>query len=319
MYVAIFGAAGAVGAPLLAELRRRDHRVRLVGRSTDALVRLAAGDPAVDVVSADLGDPVAARRAAAGVDAIVYAVGIDYHKFAQHPQLMRITIEAARAEGVRELLLIGTVYPYGIAQTERVRETHPRTPHTRKGAYRNEQLQLVLDAHDPAGLLTTALILPDFYGPGVEKSYAKSLFDGALDGSQATIVGSADVPHEFVYVPDAAPVIVDLLERPEAFGTFYNLGGPGTISQRELGRLAYTAAGRDPRTLKLFAVPKWMIQLMGIANPFMREVVEMTYLFERPLVLDDAKLHAVLPHVQKTSYADGVRLAIAARRENAHV
>jgi len=319
MYVAIFGAAGAVGAPTLAELRRRNHRVRLVGRSTDALVRLAAGDPGVDVVSADLSDRAAARRAAAGVDAIVYAVGIDYHKSALYPGLMRVTLEAARAEAVRELLLIGTVYPYGFAQTPRVAETHPRTPHTRKGGYRNEQLQLVLDAHDPEGLLTTALILPDFYGPGVEKSYAKALFDGAMDGSVATVVAPVDTPHEFIYIPDVAPVIVDLLERPAAFGTHYHLGGAGTISQRELGRLAYAAAGRDPKTLKLFPVPKWMFQLMGVGNAFMREIVEMTYLFEKPLILDDAKLHAALPHVHKTSFEDGVRATIAARQALSHV
>jgi nucleoside-diphosphate-sugar epimerase len=319
MYVAIFGAAGAVGAPTLAELRRRNHRVRLVGRSTEPLVRLAADDPDVDVVSADLSDLAAARRAAAGVDAIVYAVGIDYHKSAQYPGLMRVTIEAARAEHVRELLLIGTVYPYGFAQTPRVAETHPRTPHTRKGGYRNAQLQAVLDAHDPAGLLTTALILPDFYGPGVEKSYAKALFDSALDGTTATIIAPADTPHEFIYIPDAAPVIADLLERPDAFGTHYHLGGPGTISQRDLGRLAYEAAGRDPATLKLFPVPKWMLALMGIGNAFMREIPEMMYLFEQPVILDDSKLRALLPHIRETSYADGVRTTIATRNEAVHV
>jgi len=94
-------------------------------------------------------------------------------------------------------------------------------------------------------------------------------------------------------------------------GTVYPYGFAQTP---RVGRLAYAAAGRDPDTLKLFPVPKWMFALMGVGNAFMREIVEMTYLFEQPLVLDDAKLHAVLPHVRKTSYEDGVRATIAARR-----
>jgi hypothetical protein len=51
----------------------------------------------------------------------------------------------------------------------------------------------------------------------------------------------------------------------------------------------------------------------------MREIVEMTYLFEKPLILDDAKLHAVLPHVHKTSFEDGVRATIAAGQALSHV
>jgi len=35
--------------------------------------------------------------------------------------------------------------------------------------------------------------------------------------------------------------------------------------------------------------------------------------------LDDSKLRALLPHIRKTSYADGVRTTIATRNEAVHV
>ncbi|MGB8264789.1 MAG: NAD(P)H-binding protein [Candidatus Velthaea sp.] len=319
MKVAVFGAAGAIGRPASAELRRRGHQVRLVGRTAASLERLAAGDPGFEIVPADLTDVAQTRRAAAGVDAIVYVVGVDYHRFALFPGMMRTAIEAAKAEGVRELLLIMSVYPYGRPQTPTVAETHPRAPQTRKGIYRNEQLQLLLDAHDPEGLRTTALVLPDFYGPGIDNSYVKPLVDSAVNGTAAQVLGSPDLPHEYVFVPDVAPVIADLLDRPELFGTSYHFGGPGTITQRAFGQLAYEAAGRDPATLKISSVPKWLLQTMGLGNTMMREVAEMYYLFEQPVVLDDSKLRAALPHLHKTPYAEGIRLTVFARREPAHV
>ncbi|HTU80515.1 MAG TPA: hypothetical protein VMF61_00205 [Candidatus Acidoferrales bacterium] len=42
----------------------------------------------------------------------------------------------------------------------------------------------------------------------------------------------------------------------------------------------------------------------------MRELVEMYYLFDHGLILDDAKLRTRLGHVRKTPFADGVRRTI---------
>ncbi len=55
--------------------------------------------------------------AADGIDTIVYLVGVDYDKFELHPDLMRRTIEGAVAAGVRRIVLLGTVYPYGAPRT----------------------------------------------------------------------------------------------------------------------------------------------------------------------------------------------------------
>jgi nucleoside-diphosphate-sugar epimerase len=308
MNVAIFGGAGAIGAVVVPELLARGHGVRVVGRDA---ARLAAAfpQPGVEHVAADLADPLAARRAATGVDAIVYAVGVPYDRFELHPQLMRITLDAAGNTGVRELLLIGTVYPYGVPQTAKVDERHPYAAHTTRGRYRKEQLEMLLRAHDPHGLRTVALILPDFYGPGAEHSFAKSVVEGAARGTRAMLVGPRDIPHEFVYTPDVAPVVVDLLERPDAFGTTYHLGGAGTITTREFVRIAYASVGRAPNATW---ANKLLLQLVGVVNPLMCGVAEMYYLWTTPVVLDDAKLRALLPQVRKTPYEEGIRSTVAA-------
>jgi nucleoside-diphosphate-sugar epimerase len=309
MKVAIFGAGGAIGSVLVPELAGRGHQVRVVGRDAAKLAPLAG--PAVSVLAADLADPLGAHRAAEGVDAVVYAVGVPYDRFAEHPRLIRIALEAARDAGVRQFVLISTVYPYGRARTATVAETHPREPHTVKGRYRKEQADLVLAEHDPAALSTLVLVLPDFYGPTAELSYAKEIFDAALSGKTANVIAPLDVPHEFAFVPDVAPVLADLLERPDAFGRSYNLGGAGTITTRDFITLAERASGTRIRTL---AANKTLLRLLGTFNPLLREMVEMHYLFTSPVVLDDALLHSVLPHIRKTPYETGIAQTVAARR-----
>jgi len=46
-------------------------------------------------------------------------------QFELHPELMRKTIDGALAAGVKNIILISTVYPYGRAETNPVRESHP--------------------------------------------------------------------------------------------------------------------------------------------------------------------------------------------------
>jgi nucleoside-diphosphate-sugar epimerase len=225
--------------------------------------------------------------------------------------MTRTALAAAKDAGVHAFLLISNVYPYGRARTATVAETHPREPQTRKGQYRKEQADLVLAAHDPAGLRTASLVLPDFYGPTAELSYANEIFAGATTGRTANVLGPLDVPREYVYVPDVGPVVADLFERPAAFGRPYNFGGPGTITTHDFIAAAEAASGTRIKTLR---ANKTMLRLLGAFNPLMREIVEMYYLFTDPVVLDDSALRSVLPGLRKTPYAQGIPATIAALR-----
>jgi nucleoside-diphosphate-sugar epimerase len=314
MNIAIFGAAGSIGRYAAPELLRRGHRVRVVGRNAD---RLRAEFGACDVCVADLHDPAQAARAAEGMDAILFAVGLPYHHNAQYPGLMRNAVDAARGAGVKQLLLISTIYQYGRGRRPRVDEGHPREPHMRKGAFRKTQADIVLEAHDPAGLRTAVLVLPDFYGPALENTYLTAVFAGAVKGTRAAVVGPIDRPHEFVYVPDVAPVIGELFARPDAFdGTIYHFGGPGTIVPREMFAQIYRLAGHEP---KLLVAGAPLQRLLGVFDPLMREMVEMNYLWSDPIALDDAKLARVIGPLHKTSYEAGIRAGLEAARAGAPV
>lgn len=307
MDIAIFGAAGSIGTAVAPEFLKRGHKVRAVGRHVD---RLRAACPGCEPFAADLDAPNEARAAAAGMDAVLYAVGFPYPDYAHYPPQMRVVVDACVAANVRELLAINTVYPYGVPQTERVAETHPLAACTRKGLARKEQLEITLRAHRPDGLHTAVLVLPDFYGPGLQNTYLTSVFEGAASGKTAFVIGPIDTKHEFVFVPDAAVAIAELFAHPEAFnGTHYNLGGAGTVVPRAMYEQAYRMAAAQPR---LLVVGPALQRFLGVFNPLLREAVEMNYLWTTPVILDDAKLSRVIGPPRKTSYPDGVRAGVRA-------
>lgn len=311
MKIAILGAAGAIGKSTLPELLARGHTVRLVGRDQARLDAMAAGRPAVETVAADLEDPAAARRAVAGVDAVLFAVGLPYHEFARYPRLTQTVVDAAAAEGVDRFLQISTLYPYGRAQTPTVDETHARLPHTRKGAARLAQAEIVRNAHDPLGMRTLELVLPDFYGATAEYSYSKEIFEALRAGRTANVIGPVDVPHEYVYVPDAAVAVAELFGRPDLFGERYHFGGTGTITTRQFITIAERLGAKRIKTL---VANKTLLRLLGLFNPLMAELVEMHYLFTEPVILNDRKLRTAIPHLPRTSYEDGIAQTLALMR-----
>jgi nucleoside-diphosphate-sugar epimerase len=270
--------------------------------------------PEVERVTWNPVDRASVRAAVRGLDTLVYLVGVPYDQFAQHPVVMRQTLEGAIAEGVQQLVLVGTVYPYGMPSTMPVKEDHSRAPNSFKGEMRRRQEDLLLEADASGKILGTILRLPDFYGPDVEKSLLHGIFVAASDGVTANLIGPIDTPHEFIFVPDVGPVLLELADRPKAYGRWWHLGGPGTITQREFATKVFAAVGRPP---KLRVAGKTALRVMGLFSPLMRELVEMNYLQTNPVILDDSGLQNLLGPLQKTSYDDGIRRTLEAMRASA--
>jgi len=314
--IGLFGAAGAIGGSIADALRAGGRHYRVVGRTRGSLEKQYGRDPLAEIATWNPDDPSSVRAACRGLEAMVYLVGVDYWKFELHPRLMKQTLEGAIAEGVPRVLLIGTVYPYGRPQAARVREDHPREPHTFKGRMRKAQEDLLLQADAAGRIKGCVLRLPDFYGPGVDKSFLHGAIVAAVSGGVANMIGPIDRPHEFVFVPDVGPVVVKLLDQPKAFGHVWHLAGAGATTQKTMVEEIERQAGRP---LKLRVAGKTLLRVIGLFSPMMREMVEMHYLLTDPVIMDDAALQRLIGPLSKTSYQEGLRRTLQyQKREPTH-
>ena len=307
--VALFGAAGVIGQSIASALSAKGQPYRVVGRSEGSLRKAFGHDPLAEVVSWNPDSAESVQAASSGIETLIYLVGVNYWQFELHPQLMQKTLDGAIAAGGKQNVLITTGYPYGRAQSTRVREDHPRSPHTFKGRMRKAQEDLLMQAAVSGRIKATVLRLPDFYGPGVEASLIHGAANAAVNGGTADMIGPIDRPHEFVFVPDVGPVVVKLLNTPAAYGKIWNFAGAGTTSQSELVAEMERQVGH---TIKRRVAGKTMLRLIGLFKPFMREMVEMHYLLTDPIIMDDTALQQLIGPIHKTSYAEGVRQTLAA-------
>ena len=312
--IALIGAAGAIGRSIAHALAAAGQPYRVVGRSQASLRQTFGGDPLAEIVAWDPSTAASVRAAVEGVDTLVYLVGVNYWQFELHPELMRRTLDGAIAAGVRNVLLIGTVYPYGRARTTPIREDHPREPHTFKGRMRKAQEDLLMRAHAEGRINAAVLRLPDFYGPGVSASLLNGAAVAAVQGGTADMLGPLDAPHEFVYVPDVGPVVARLIANAGAWGRTWHLGGAGTTTQQALVDEMERASGRK---LKRRVAGKTTLRVIGLFDKVMREAVEMNYLMTEPVIMDDSALQGLIGPIRKTPYAEGIRRTMAAVPEKA--
>jgi nucleoside-diphosphate-sugar epimerase len=308
--IALFGGSGTLGQALAPLFGAQPFRV--VGRSLTQLRSAFSAYPSADLAVWDPAKPETAALALEGIRTLVYLVGVPYTDFRLHPVLFEQALTAAIEKGVERCVLVGTVYPFGLAQTPLVQEDHPRNPHTFKGQMRKQQEDILLAADAAGRIRGTILRLPDFYGPNVDRSYLSSLFQAAVQQKTAQLIGPLNTPHEYVYIPDAARILFRLIQEDGAYGRTWNLAGAGKVTLAELVKLVESIAGKPVRK---FVAGKRMLQLVGAFNPLLKEVAEMHYLCTQPIFLDDSALTNLLGPLKKTSYDEGVRASLAAERK----
>lgn len=293
---------GPVGRATTAQLLACGSHVRVAQRSRPA--DLPAG---VTFTACDVLDAASVAAAFEGAAQVVVSIGFAYDGkvwLRDWPRAMANIIDAASTSGAR-IVFLDNLYMYG-PQTAPLTETMPLTDAGRKPAARAAVTRQWQEAAASGKVRFAALRAPDFYGPGAQQSQLGDTAFGALArGKAAQLVLPPDTPHDFAYVPDIARAIVLLLDAPDSdFNQVWHMPSAPTQTPREILALAQPA----PR---IHAVPLALLPLLGLVVPFLRELAEMRFQFDRPYTVDASRFARRFNFVP-TPFAVGVRETAAA-------
>jgi nucleoside-diphosphate-sugar epimerase len=308
----VIGATGSFGGHAAAALTHHGWTVRALARDPGAARAKAGARMPIDWIAGDGMNADDVTRAAAGARVIVHAANPPGYKNWRGLAIpmLAATIAAAESVGAR-IVLPGNVYNYAPESGARITETAPERPVTRKGRVRVEMEQMLRDA---AGRGAKSLVLRagDFFGPAAPNSSLEWLTTrrgGRLRSVYAP--GPADVGHAFAYLPDLAETLARLLDRESELAAFetFHFAGHWLAKADELVAAVRRAADDPAIPLKPFPYP--LIYALSPVVETFRELLEMRYLWEKPIGLDDAKLRAFLGEVPETPLDIGVRETLA--------
>lgn len=288
----VLGATGGIGGEVARRLHGRGWRVRALARDAASAASRA---PAFEWLQGDAmrrGDVVAAAE---GARLVVHAVNPPGYRDWDRLVLPMLdnTIDAARAVGAR-ILLPGTVYNYGPEAFPLIAEGAPQNPATRKGAVRAE-MERRLRAASEDGVRVLIVRAGDFFGPQARNSwFSQGMVEPGKPLRRILYPGAPGVGHQWAYLPDVAETMVRLLEREAELGAFetFHMDGHWDADGRRMTRAIAAAAGKPQ--LKARPFPWMAARLASPFVPLFRELLEMRYLWRRPVRLDNSRLLSVL-------------------------
>jgi nucleoside-diphosphate-sugar epimerase len=236
----------------------------------------------------------------------VVAIGFPYSGVVWRdawPRAIANFVAASKATGAR-MVLIDNLYMYG-PQAVPLAETMPLADYGWKPAARTAATRVWMEAAAAGEALIAALRAPDFYGPGVGQSYLGDASIGNLaKGKPAVFIGSPDVLHDYAYVPDVARAATTLLAAPDsAFGQAWHAPCAPTRTTRDILKIAAETLGVR---LRISAMPAWMLGASAMFSPFLRELIEMRFQWDRPYHVDASRFAAAF-WSDATPFETGVR------------
>ena len=299
MKALVLGATGGMGSAIVYELLERGVEVTAFARNFEKLNKLFKKHQ-VRLVRGDVFNEGQLIQAAEYADIVFHSINIPYQEWEnKQPILMRNILNAVKKTGTK-LVIVDNIYAYGRNPGTLVTETTRKDPHTKKGKIRLELNTLAKDS----GVPMLIAHFPDFYGPRAENTLLDYTFQAIMKGKKARFVGDQTIPREYIYTPDGAKAVCELAMQDRFEGEHWNIPGTSTITGKEIIELVRELTGHEK---KVSTVSKNMIRLLGVFDLGMREVVEMFYLNEDPVVLDGRKYEIEIGPIPRTPYKEGIR------------
>jgi len=311
----VIGITGSIGREIAEALLRRGWQVRALHRNPSAAKTLAALPGSVQWIKGDAMQPNDVVAAARGAELIVHAANPPNYRNWRGLALPMLdnTIAAARISNAR-ILLPATIYNFGANGARVLKENSPQIPTTRKGQVRVE-MELQLQKASLYGVRSLVVRAGDFFGPGAGNSWlTRGMVRAGARVRSVYIPGPPEVGHSWAYLPDLAETMARLVECPAPLSAYEVFHFRGHWLERgvEMAESVCRASAISDHRIKPF--PWWAIKL---AAPFVNachEMLEMRYLWQIPLQLDNSKLRALIGAEAHTPLED----ALAATLDGSH-
>jgi nucleoside-diphosphate-sugar epimerase len=282
----IFG-AGQVGTYLARRLLTSGRRVRIARRSD------VPAPNGAEVVRGDAADAAFCVSAAQGAAVVYHCMNPPYSTQLWRdllPRYMGNLIAAAGRSGAR-LVVLDNLYMLGRPPDGRLDENTPMQPRSRKGEIRAQVAARLFDAHARGLVRAISGRASDFYGPGGTQTHLGDQFwPRMLAGKPGRLAIDPDAIHTYHYIPDVAEGLAALGDAPDdCYGRPWMLHCQPATTLRALVKEFEPHLGRP---IAIAYMRPWLVKLLGLFVPIMREIDEMLYQWEGPFIVDDSRFRA---------------------------
>lgn len=223
--ITVFGGSGFVGSQVVQDLARRGWRIRVAVRRPDRAYKLQTSGHVgqIQAVRCDATDPAQVEAALAGADAAINLIGVLYEAGkrsfqALHVDAARNIAVACAAARVDRLVHVSAL------------GANPESDS--KYACTKAAGEMAVREFKPDAVIIRPSIV---FGAG--DSFLNRFASMATMSPALPLIGGGKTRFQPVHVGDVAEAIVRAVERPDAAGRTFELGGPEIMTFEEVLKL----------------------------------------------------------------------------------
>lgn len=301
----ILGAGGAIGKDLARELKEYTDKIRLVSRNPKPVNK---ND---ELFACNLTDMSCVEKAVEGASVVYLLAGLPYKtKVWQElwPKVMQNVINACKKHNSK-LVFFDNIYMYNPEKLSPMTEETEILPSSKKGKIRAEIAQMILKEIETEKLKALIARAADFYGPGINNSVLnETVYKNLKAGKKAIWMCSTGKKHNYTFTPDAAKATALLGNTESAYGQVWHLPTAEPLTGKEWINAFAKEMGVEPKTQ---VASRFMVKILGLFNPTMKEFVEMLYQYDRDYDFDSSKFETVFK-MKPTPVEKGIKQVVKA-------
>lgn len=278
----ILGSGGSIGIELAKSLKTYTNGIRLVSRNPKKVNDTDQLHPA------DLKNPAEVDNAIDGSDIVYVTIGFDYSRKVWKQSwvpFIKSVIDGCKKHKAR-LVFFDNIYMYDRDHLSNMKEDTPIRPTSVKGEVRKDVAELIMKEIQTKNLKALIARAADFLGTK-NSVPVETIYKNLKKGKPADIMASADKIHNFTWVPDAAEAVAILGNTPDAYNQVWHLPSiKEKLTAKEWVELFAMEMDTKP---KYRVLPIWMMGILGIFVPIMKELKEMAYQYDRDYYFNSEK------------------------------
>lgn len=306
----IIGSGGTIGIPLAKELKTFTDQIRLVSRHPK---KINSSD---EIFALDVNNLDEIDKAIAGSEVVYITIGFDYKLSVWQntwPPFMQSVIKACKTHGSK-LVFFDNVYMYAKSAIPLMTEASPLDPPSKKGKVRKQLHEMIMNEVEKGSLTALIARSADFYGPDTDKSVlVETAAKNLLKGKKAQSFGNINRVHTYTFTPDAGKATALLGNTPDAYNQVWHV--PTTKEKLTTKQWIELIANEINAEPKILTIPKWVLRVMGLFNPVIKEFPEMLYQNEMDYVFDSSKFEKAFGLVATTP-KEGVKIMMDYLKHN---
>ena len=276
MGIQVVVGAGPVGMESARLLAEAGHDVILTSRT------VKRAPPGVRIVQADATDGAGLANISAGAETILMCAMAPYHRWpTEFFPILDGAVQAAEAIDAR-LIVVGNVYGYGANAPSPLRFDTPLDPSSRKGTARTIMWQRALRSKVAALEVRAS----DYLGQGAIGYFALLALPALLAGEPVAFIGDLDARHAWAFTKDVARTAAAAVGYKGKWERAFHVPSQ-YATPRELASKVADALGKELPPLRSYSHSELEEQGLG-------ELIEMSYLFDRPLRVDSTDTEELL-------------------------